>query len=75
MHKYINVRPVIVIDEPDAHQVWLDVGCQHFTVGEYCETKEQAEWLSSQLQTALLAIISESIPSASALDKAKDSQK
>lgn len=56
MHKYINVRPVIVIDEPDAHQVWLDVGCQHFTVGEYCETKEDAEWLANQLRIALDAL-------------------
>lgn len=38
--EFVNVKPVIVSDAPDAHQVWLDVGSQHFTIGEYCETKE-----------------------------------
>ena len=50
---FVNVKSVIVADAPDAHQVWLDVGCQHFTVGEYCETKDEAEWLASQLRIAL----------------------
>lgn len=56
MKNIVNVKPVIVADTPDAHQVWLDVGCQHFTVGEYCETKDEAEWLAAQLRIALTAL-------------------
>lgn len=50
---FVNVKPVIVSDAPDAHQVWLDVGRQHFTVGEYLETKDEAEWLANQLRIAI----------------------
>jgi len=53
---FVNVKPVIVADTPDAHQVWLDIGVQHFTVGEYCETKEDAEWHAAQLRIALTAL-------------------
>jgi hypothetical protein len=53
---FVNVRPVIVADTPDAHQVWLDIGVQHFTIGEYCETKDEAEWLAAQLRIALTAL-------------------
>ncbi len=49
----VNVKPVIVSDAPDAHQVWLDIGCQHFTVGEYQETKDEAEFIARQLRIAL----------------------
>ena len=56
MNNIVNVKSVIVADAPDAHQVWLDVGCQHFTVGEYCETKDEAEWLAAQLRIALTAL-------------------
>lgn len=52
----VNVKPVIVQDAPNAHQVWLDIGVQHFTVGEYLETKEEAEWLANQLRTAIAAL-------------------
>lgn len=53
---FVNVKPVIVADAPDAHQVWLDIGVQHFTIGEYCETKDEAEWLAAQLRIALTAL-------------------
>lgn len=57
---FVNVKPVIVADTPDAHQVWLDIGVQHFTIGEYCETKDEAEWLASQLRIALANTASQS---------------
>lgn len=50
---FVNVKPIIVADAQDAHQVWLDVGCQHFTIGEYHETKAEAEWFAGQLETAI----------------------
>ena len=52
--EFVSVKPVIVSDEPDAHQVWLDIGTQHFTVGEYHETKEEAIWYADQLRRAIL---------------------
>ena len=52
---FVNVKPVIVADAPEAHQVWLDIGVQHFTVGDYCETKEEADWHANQLRHALLS--------------------
>lgn len=51
--EFVSVRPVIVADAPDAHQVWLDIGVQHFTVGDYLETKDEADWLANQLRIAL----------------------
>jgi len=51
--EFVSVKPVIVSDAPDAHQVWLDIGCQHFTVGEYQETKDEAEFMAIQLRIAL----------------------
>lgn len=53
-NEFVSVKPVIVSDSPDAHQVWLDIGVQHFTIGEYCETKEDAEWYAEQLRRAIL---------------------
>lgn len=60
LQSFVNVKPVIVADAPDAHQVWLVVGCQNFTIGEYCETKDEAEWLASQLRIALANTASQS---------------
>ena len=50
---FVNVKPVIVADAPDAHQVWLDIGVQHFTVGNYHETKDEAEWHARMLRNAI----------------------
>jgi len=54
--EFVSVKPVIVQDAPDAHQVWLDIGNQHFTVGEYHETKEEADWYADQLRRAILTL-------------------
>lgn len=51
----VQVRPVIVRDEPDAHQVWLVVGVQSFTVGGHMPTKAEADWYADQLRHALAA--------------------
>jgi hypothetical protein len=53
-NEFVSVKPVIVLDAPDAHQVWLDIGTQHFTVGEYLETKDEAVWFADQLRRAIL---------------------
>ena len=51
----VRVSPVIVSDCPDAHQVWLDRGVQHFRVGEYLETKQEADAYADMLRRALAA--------------------
>jgi hypothetical protein len=52
--EFVSVKPVIVSDAPDAHQVWLDVGVQHFPVGDYRDTKDEADWYADQLRRAIL---------------------
>lgn len=51
--KYIEVRPVVVEDEPDAHMVWINVGPQHFILCSAWETREEAEWVKRMLAGAL----------------------
>jgi len=49
----VEVQSVAVSDAPDAHQVWLRRGVQQFPVGDYRDTREEAEWYAGQLRTAL----------------------
>lgn len=51
----VRVSPVIVSGCPDAHQVWLDRGAQHFRVGEYLETKQEADAYADMLRRTLAA--------------------
>lgn len=51
----VRVSPVIVSGCPEAHQVWLDRGVQHFRVGEYLETKQEADAYADMLRRALAA--------------------
>lgn len=58
MEKYVEVRPVVVEGEPDAHSVNLVVGNQGFMIGPYAaETKEEAMWLRDMLCIALDRIV------------------
>jgi hypothetical protein len=56
--KYTNIRPVVVEDMPDAHNVFLVVGGQRFNVTPFaCDTKLDAEWVQTQLCVALTKIV------------------
>lgn len=58
MEKYVEIRPVIMEDSPDAHNVFLRVKSQSFRVTPYgCETKEEAEWIRDMLCIALASIV------------------
>lgn len=49
----VTVEPVAVSDSPDAHQVWIRSGVQSFRVGEYLDSREEANWYAGMLRTAL----------------------
>lgn len=40
----------------DFHEVWLDIGVQHFCVAKD-RNKEEAEWFRDQLSSAIEALI------------------
>ena len=43
MEKYVEIRPVVIEGQPDAHNVFLKVTNQSFCVTPYgCETKDEA---------------------------------
>lgn len=52
-----EIRPVVVVGEPDAHCVRLHIDHQSFDINDYCETREQAEWLARQLEVALRRLV------------------
>lgn len=57
MERYVEVRPVVVEDFPDAHLVFLKVGNQGFSLDHggcgYFETRKEAEWTMDMLCIAL----------------------
>lgn len=58
--KYTNIKPVIMEDAPDAHNVFLVVGGQSFKVTPFaCDTKSDAEWMQAQLCIALSTIVAD----------------
>ena len=60
LRKFIEIKPVVVQGEPDAHNVFLQVTNQRFCVTSYaCETKEDAEWTADMLCVALEKIVQE----------------
>ena len=60
LRKFIELRPVVVEGEPDAHNVFLKVTNQQFCLGPFaCETKEDAEWTADMLCVALEKIVHE----------------
>lgn len=60
LRKFIEVKPVVVEGEPDAHNVILRVTNQSFNVTPYaCDTKEDAEWVADQLCVALERLVRE----------------
>jgi len=61
MQKYTLILPVVMMDFPDAHHVFLQVTNQRFCVSPYgCETKKDAELLRDQLCVALAKIVEDS---------------
>lgn len=58
MEKYVELRPVVVENEPDAHNVILKVGNQSFLLGPFaCEDRAHAEWTRDMLCIALDNIV------------------
>ena len=58
--KYVQIRPVVMEDFPDAHNVFLVVGNQSFCVTPYAmETKTSAEMMAEMLRLALQCIVDE----------------
>jgi hypothetical protein len=58
MMQFTEIRPVVMEDTPDAHNVFLVVGGQQFMVSQFgCETKQEAEWMRDQLCQALENIV------------------
>lgn len=61
MEKYTEVRPVVMMDFPSAHHVFLKVTNQEFCVTPHgCETKDEAEWMRDMLCIALAKIVEDS---------------
>ena len=57
MERYVVIAPVVMEDFPDAHVVYLQVGCQRFCVTpDGCDTKESAELMRDMLCIALAKI-------------------
>lgn len=60
LRKFIDIKPCVVDGTPDAHNVFLQVTNQRFTVTPYaCDTKEDAEWMADMLAIALEKIVNE----------------
>lgn len=49
----IELRPIVMADAPDAHQVWLMRGSQQFPVGNAHGTKAEATWYAAMLRKAV----------------------
>lgn len=49
----ISVRVCATEEEPEACQVWLEVGVQSFQVGTGHSTIEEGQWFADQLLTAV----------------------
>lgn len=61
-------KTAVEIDgEPEAHEVWLDVGPQHFRVCEFMENAESADWMRAQLAKALFSVWSSDLHDPDAL--------
>ena len=59
--EYVQIRPVVMEDFPDAHNVFLVVGNQSFCVTPYAmETKTSAEMMAEALRQVLQHIVDES---------------
>ncbi len=59
--KFIEIRPVVIEGEPEAHSVHFKVGVQSFCISPHgCGNKEHAEWLASMFNKALTNMLEES---------------
>ena len=59
LRKFIDIKPVVVDGEPDAHNVFLHVTNQRFCLTPYAETKDDAEWMADMLAVALERIVTQ----------------
>ena len=56
--KYLNVKPVVIEDMPDAHTARFEVGGQSFCIGD-SDTEEGAKWLCVMFAKALDVVVKE----------------
>jgi hypothetical protein len=57
LEKYTLIAPVVVGDEPDAHNVFLVATNQRFCITTHARTKQEAEWFRDELCVALQKIV------------------
>lgn len=58
--KFIEIRPIAVKGEPEAHSVYFKVGVQKFCISpQSCENKEHAEWFAGMFKKALANMLQE----------------
>ena len=63
--KYIEIRPVVMKDYPDARMVRLTVASQSFVLSpDGCENLEEAEWVRDMACIALSKIVAAENPPA-----------
>ena len=60
--QYVEIKPIIVRDEPDAHIVALKVNQQSFRLDCSQENLEHAEWMRDMLCVAIAVIVEEAKP-------------
>lgn len=55
---FTHIKPVIMEDCPDAHNVFIVVEGQRFCITQYgCDTLEEAEWIRGELCMALAKMV------------------
>lgn len=63
MERFVLVKPNSSVGRPEAHSVWLTIGCQSFIISDGVETNfedvEAAKWMRDMLCIALDALVKE----------------
>ena len=55
--KYTRVAPYLVSGVPEATTAWVCIGVQHFQLGVYRDTPEEAGWVCWEMAKALDSIL------------------
>lgn len=62
MEKYVKIEPTVVEGCPGAHNVFLQVRNQRFTIGRFAgETKEEAEWTRDMFCISLAKVTQDAV--------------
>lgn len=59
--EYTSKKPCVVAGEDMPYTVWLDVGVQHFTMSDYRESPDHADWFRAMLAKALASIVRDAL--------------